>query len=52
MILPYTATPGNVIRAWVLIILSTDQYISGHGGCCRQAPGLGCTETKLLLMVL
>ena len=25
---------------------------SGFAPCCKQAPGLGCTETKLLLMVL
>ena len=25
---------------------------TGFARCCRQAPGLGCTETKLLLMVL
>ena len=24
----------------------------GFARCCRQASGLGCTETKLLLMVL
>ena len=25
---------------------------TGFACCCRQAPGLGCTETTLLLMVL
>ena len=25
---------------------------TGFARCCRQAPGLGCTETKLLLMLL
>ena len=25
---------------------------TGFARCCRQAPGLGCTETKLLLLMV
>ena len=32
MVQPYTNMSGNVMTVWVLILLSTDQYISGQGG--------------------
>ena len=32
MVLPYTTVSGNVMTAWVLILLSTHEYISEQGG--------------------
>ena len=44
------AVPLLVCEIWRKDVLPTAN--TGFARCCRQASGLGCTEMKLLLMVL
>ena len=37
MVLPYTTMSGSVVTVWILILLSTNKYISGHGGIVDAA---------------
>ena len=55
----YISGQGGIVHAALLLVREIGSkrrpaYCkhTGFARCCGQAPGLGCTETKLLLMVL